>query len=541
MAKEVRFSKDARNAMLAGVNTLADAVRVTLGPKGRNVVLEKEFGSPLITNDGVSIAKEIELEDKFENMGAKLVYEVANKTNDTAGDGTTTATILAQSMISNGLRQVEKGANPVLMREGIEYASKEVANHILDKSRKIETNSDIASVAAISSGSKEVGEIIAKAMDKVGRNGVISVDESNGFDTELEISEGMQYDKGYVSPYMVSDHEKMEAVLENAFVMVTDQKINNVQEVLPVLEQVVQSNKPLLIIADDVENEVTSTLVVNKLRGTFNVVATKAPGFGDNQKEILKDIAVLTGATFYSKDLNMELKDMKLEELGSVKKAVITKDNTTMIGGNGNKDEITARIAEVRAQMENCKSDYDKKRYAERLGKLSDGVAIIKVGATTESELKEKKLRIEDALNATRAAVAEGIVIGGGAALVEAYVALKDQLKSDIVDVQKGIKVVMDALLAPIAQIAENAGYNAEEIVEHQKGAEANMGFDAKYGKWVNMFEEGIIDPTKVTRSALLNAASISALFLTTEAGVAAIKEKEAPMPPMPQGGMYSY
>ena len=356
MAKEVRFSKDARNAMLAGVNTLADAVRVTLGPKGRNVVLEKEFGSPLITNDGVSIAKEIELEDKFENMGAKLVYEVANKTNDTAGDGTTTATILAQSMISNGLRQVEKGANPVLMREGIEYASKEVANHILDKSRKIETNSDIASVAAISSGSKEVGEIIAKAMDKVGRNGVISVDESNGFDTELEISEGMQYDKGYVSPYMVSDHEKMEAVLENAFVMVTDQKINNVQEVLPVLEQVVQSNKPLLIIADDVENEVTSTLVVNKLRGTFNVVATKAPGFGDNQKEILKDIAVLTGATFYSKDLNMELKDMKLEELGSVKKAVITKDNTTMIGGNGNKDEITARIAEVRAQMENCKS-----------------------------------------------------------------------------------------------------------------------------------------------------------------------------------------
>ena len=539
MAKEVRFSSDARKSMLKGVNTLADAVCITLGPKGRNVVLEKSYGSPLITNDGVSIAKEIELEDKFENMGAKLVYEVANNTNDVAGDGTTTATILARNMINSGMKAVDKGCNPVLMREGIEYASKEVANHILDKSRKIETNSDIASVAAISSGSKEVGEIIAKAMDKVGRNGVISVDESNGFDTELEISEGMQYDKGYVSPYMVSDHEKMEAVLENAFVMVTDQKINNVQEVLPVLEQVVQSNKPLLIIADDVENEVTSTLVVNKLRGTFNVVATKAPGFGDNQKEILKDIAVLTGATFYSKDLNMELKDMKLEELGSVKKAVITKDNTTMIGGNGNKDEITARIAEVRAQMENCKSDYDKKRYAERLGKLSDGVAIIKVGATTESELKEKKLRIEDALNATRAAVAEGIVIGGGAALVEAYVALKDQLKSDIVDVQKGIKVVMDALLAPIAQIAENAGYNAEEIVEHQKGAEANMGFDAKYGKWVNMFEEGIIDPTKVTRSALLNAASISALFLTTEAGVAAIKEKEAPMPPMPQGGMY--
>ena len=539
MAKEVRFSKDARNAMLKGVNTLADAVRVTLGPKGRNVVLEKEYGSPLITNDGVSIAKEIELEDKFENMGAKLVYEVANKTNDTAGDGTTTATILAQSMISNGLRQVEKGTNPVLMREGIEVASKEVANHILNKSRKVETNTDIASVAGISSGNKEIGEIIAKAMDKVGRNGVISVDESNGFDTELEISEGMQFDKGYVSPYMVSNHEKMEAELENAYVLVTDQKINNIQEVLPLLEQVVQANKPLLMIADDVENEVTSTLVVNKLRGTFNVVATKAPGFGDNQKDILNDIAILTGAVFYSKDLNMDLKEMKLEELGCVKKAVITKDNTTLIGGNGDSDKIQARINEIQAQMDNCKSDYDKKRYAERLGKLSNGVAIIKVGAATESELKEKKLRIEDALNATRAAVSEGIVIGGGAALVEAYVALKDELKSDVVDVQKGIKVVMDALLAPIAQIAENAGYNAEDIVDQQKHAEENVGFDAKVGEWVNMFEKGIIDPTKVTRSALLNAASISALFLTTEAGVASMKEKEAPLPPMPQGGMY--
>ena len=539
MAKEVRFSKDARTAMLNGVNVLADAVRVTLGPKGRNVVLEKEYGSPLITNDGVSIAKEIELEDKFENMGAKLVYEVANKTNDTAGDGTTTATILAQSMISNGLRQVEKGANPVLMREGIEYASKEAAKHILEKSRKVETSNDIASVAAISSGSKEVGKIIAESMEKVGRNGVISVDESNGFDTELEISEGMQYDKGYVSPYMVSDHEKMQAELENAYVLITDQKINNVQEILPVLEQVVQTNKPLLLIADDIENEVTSTLVVNKLRGTFNVVATKAPGFGDNQKEILKDIAILTGANFYSKDLSMDLKEMKLEDLGTVKKVVVTKDNTTMIGGNGSKDAIDARVKEISAQMENCKSYYDKKRYAERLGKLSNGVAIIKVGATTESELKEKKLRIEDALNATRAAVAEGIVIGGGAALVEAYIALKDELKSDVVDVQKGIKVVMDALLAPIAQIAENAGYNAEEIVEQQKTAKENIGFDAKNGNWVDMFKEGIIDPTKVTRSALLNSASISALFLTTEAGVAAIKEKEAPVPPMPAGPMY--
>ncbi len=539
MAKEVRFSKDARNAMLKGVNILADAVKVTLGPKGRNVVLEKEFGSPLITNDGVSIAKEIELEDKFENMGAKLVYEVANKTNDTAGDGTTTATILAQSMIVNGLKQVEKGSNPVLMREGIELASRKVAQYLLQKSRKIETNQDIASVASISSGSNEIGEVIAKAMEKVGRNGVITVDESNGFDTELEISEGMQYDKGYVSPYMVSDHEKMQAVLENAYVMVTDQKITNIQDVLPLLEQVVQVNKPLLMIADDIENDVTSTLVVNKLRGTFNVVATKAPGFGDSQKELLKDIAILTGATFYSKDLNMQLKDMTLDELGSVKKAVITKDHTMMIGNSQDHHQIDKRIQELKAQMEQCTNDYDKKRYAERLGKLSTGVAIIKVGATTESELKEKKLRIEDALNATRAAVSEGIVIGGGAALVEAYVALKDDVKSDVVDVQKGIKVVMDALLAPISQIAENAGYHAEDIVELQKKAQNDTGFDAKYGEWVNMFDKGIIDPTKVTRSALLNAASISGLFLTTEAGVASIKDKEDIMPTMPQPGMF--
>ena len=539
MAKEIRFSKDARNSMLQGVKVLADAVRVTLGPKGRNVVLEKDFGSPLITNDGVSIAKEIELEDKFENMGAKLVYEVANKTNDTAGDGTTTATILAASMIEHGLRQVEKGANPVLMREGIEMASKEVANYILDKSRKVETNSDIASVAAISSGSKEVGDIIAKAMEKVGRNGVISVDESNGFDTELEISEGMQYDKGYVSPYMVSDHEKMEANLDNAYVLVTDQKINNIQEILPLLEQVVQANKPLLIIADDLEHEVTSTLVVNKLRGTFNVVATKAPGFGDQQKNILKDIAVLTGAKFYSKDLNMELKDMKLEDLGTIKKATITKDNTTLIDGGGRHEDVVARSEEIRGQMQHCTSEYDKKNFAQRLAKLSDGVAIIRVGATTESELKEKKLRIEDALNATRAAVSEGIVVGGGAALVNAYVALKDQLKSNVVDVQKGIKVVLDSLLTPIEQIAENAGYNAEEIVSKQQSVDAEMGFDAKNGKWVNMFEEGIIDPTKVTRSALLNAASISALFITTEAGIATIEKDSPQASAMPQGSMY--
>ena len=429
-------------------------------------------------------------------MGAKLVYEVANKTNDTAGDGTTTATILAQSMIENGLRQVDRGANPVLMREGIEKAAKAVSEYILSVSKKVESSKDIANVATISSGSEEIGKIIADAMEKVGRDGVISTDDSKGFETELEISEGMQYDKGYVSPYMVSDREKMEATMENAYVLVTDQ---------------------------------------NKLRGTFNVVATKAPGFGDNQKEMLQDIAIMTGAKFYSKDLNMELKDMQLSDLGTVKKIVVTKDNTTMIGGAGSKEDVAARVAEIEAQMENTTSDYDKKRMAERLGKLSNGVAIIKVGAATESELKEKKLRIEDALNSTRAAVSEGIVVGGGACLVKAYVALKDEVKSDVVDVQKGIKVVFDALLAPIAQIADNAGYNSEEIVERQKEAGENVGFDAKHGEWVDMIESGIIDPTKVTRNALMNASSISALFLTTEAGVAKI-DKEEPAPAMPQG-----
>lgn len=525
MSKQIRFSKDARDSMLKGVNTLADTVKVTIGPKGRNVVLDKGYGSPLITNDGVSIAKEIELDDAFENMGAKLVYEVANKTNDVAGDGTTTATILAQSMIQGGLKAVEKGANPVLMREGIDYASKEVAKYILGKSHKVETSEDIANVATISSGDKEIGEYIAAAMEKVGRNGVISVDESNSFDTELEVAEGMQYDKGYVSPYMVSDREKMSVDLENALVMITDHKINTIQEILPLLEQVMQANKPLLLIADDFEQEVISTLVVNKLRGTFNVVATKAPGFGDNQKEVLQDIAILTKAKFYNKDLNMNLKDMTMDDLGSVKKIHITKDNTTMIGGSGDKEAIKTRIDELTQQMNHAKSEYDKKNYNERLGKLSNGVAIIKVGGATESELKEKKLRIEDALNATKAAVSEGIVMGGGITLVNAYVALKDQLKDENVDKQKGIRVVLDALLTPMRQIAENAGFNSDEIVELQMKKEEGQGFDAKNGAWVSMFEKGIIDPTKVTRSALLNAASISSLFITTEAGVASIKE----------------
>ena len=538
MAKEVRFSSDARKSMLKGVNTLADAVCITLGPKGRNVVLEKSYGSPLITNDGVSIAKEIELEDKFENMGAKLVYEVANNTNDVAGDGTTTATILARNMINSGMKAVDKGCNPVLMREGIEYESKEVAKTILKNSRKVETSGDVASVATISAGSKEIGDLIAEAMDKVGRDGIINVDESNGFDNELEISEGMQYDKGYVSPYMVSDREKMQVELENPYVLVTNHKINNLQEILPVLEQVLKTNKPLLLIAEDYENEVISTLVLNKLRGTFNVVATKAPGFGDNQKEMLQDIAALTGAKLYNKDLNMKLEELQLEELGTIKKVIVTKDNTTMISGNEENPELKARIEEIKTRVASSTSDYDKKQFQERLGKLTNGVATIKVGATTESELKEKKLRIEDALNATKAAVAEGIVIGGGAALVEAYKELKPVLKNDNVDVQKGINIVMEALLSPICQIAENAGYNSEDIVDMQKSAAKNQGFDAKNGEWVDMFDKGIIDPTKVTRSALLNAASISALFITTEAGVAEIKS-ETPEAPMMPNQMY--
>lgn len=539
MSKEIRFSSDARKSMLKGVNTLADAVSVTLGPKGRNVVLEKSYGSPLITNDGVSIAKEIELEDHFENMGAKLVYEVANNTNDIAGDGTTTATILARDMIVNGMKQVEKGANPVLMREGIEKASKKVAEVLLKNSHKVETSRDIASVATISSSNSHIGDLIAQAMEKVGRDGIINVDESNSFDDELEVNEGMQYDKGYVSPYFVSDTDKMEVEMDNPLILVTNQKITNLQEILPVLEQVLKANKPLLLIAEDYENEAISSLVLNKLRGAFNVVATKAPGFGDKQKDMLEDIAILTGAKFYNKDLNMKLSDLTIEDLGTIKKVIVKKDNTTLIGHNST-DAVSQRIEELRTKLSNTKSDYEQKTLKERIGKLSNGVATIKVGATTEAELKEKKLRIEDALNATKAAVEEGIVIGGGAALAEAYGEVKDHLKVENVDVQKGINVVLNALFAPITQIAENAGYNEEEIVSIQKKAQKDYGFDAKTGNWVNMFTAGIIDPTKVTRSALLNAASISALFLTTEAGVAELPKKDEPQQPvMPQGGMY--
>ena len=528
MSKIVRYGKDARTRMEEGVDVLANTVKITLGPKGRNVVLDKGYGSPLITNDGVTIAKEIELEDNFMNMGAKLVYEVANKTNDIAGDGTTTATVLAQAMIHKGIEYVNKGSNPVFLREGIEKAGKEVADYLLKHTKLIETSKDIESVATISSGSNEIGSEIAKAMDLVGKNGVITVDESKGFDTELEVVKGLQFDKGYISPYMVTNRDKMTAELEDAYILVTDQKINTIQDLLPVLQAVVEEHKPLLIIADDLDNEVSSTLILNKLRGTFNVVATKAPEFGDNQKNILEDIAILTGAKFYSKDLNMELKNLTIEDLGRAKKINVTKDNTTIVEGEGDKDQIEERIEELKAQADNSKSEFDKKKYNERTAKLSGGVAVIKVGATTESELKEKKLRIEDALNATKAAVSEGILVGGGAALMNAQKALKSKLKDENPDVQKGYNVVLESLSAPLYQIAENAGFNGDEIVEKQKEALENIGFDAKSGKWVDMFKDGIVDPTKVTRSAILNSSSISALFITTEAGVSEKKEVKA-------------
>lgn len=538
MAKDVRYGKEARDAMLHGVDVLADAVKTTLGPKGRNVVLDKGYGSPLITNDGVTIAKEIELEDTYANMGAKLVYEVANNTNDTAGDGTTTATLLAQSMIHKGIDAVEKGSNPVLLREGIDMAAKKVAEKLISKAHKVESSNDIASVASISSGSKEIGAIISEAMEKVGKNGVINVDESKGFDTSLEVTEGLRYDKGYISPYMVTDREKMSVEMENPLIMVTDQKISTIQDVLGVLEKVVQMNKPLLIIADDIENEVISTLIVNKLRGTFNVVATKAPGFGDNQKDTLSDIAILTGAKFVSKDLGMNLKDLDIDDLGTCKKVLVEKDHTTIIEGAGSKEEFATRVKEIENLIANTDSDYDKKRLQERLAKLTNGVAVIKVGATTESELKEKKLRIEDALNATKAAIEEGIVVGGGASLLEIYRELKEELSSENPDVSKGIRIVLDSLSEPLYQIAENAGYNGKDIVEKQLTAAKDTGFDAKRGEWVDMFKEGIVDPCKVTRSAILNAASISGLFITTEAAVGEIKEKEAPAP-NPGMGMY--
>lgn len=534
MAKEIKLGKSARDLMLEGVDTLANTVKLTIGPKGRNVVLDKGYGSPLITNDGVTIAKEIELKDNFANMGAKLVYEVANKTNDAAGDGTTTATLLAQSIIHRGIDAVEKGANPVFVRQGIEKAGKEVASKLLEESRPVDTNEDIESVATISSGDAEIGHLIAEAMEKVGKNGVITVDDSKGIEDELSVTQGMEFDKGYISPYMVTDREKMIAELDDAYALVTDQKISNVQDLVPLLQANIDAgNKPILIIADDLDADVTSTIVVNKLRGTFNVVAVKAPEFGDAQKAALQDIAIMTGAKFISKDLSMEIKNVTMEDLGKVKKATIKKDKTTLVGGEGSKKEINDRISELAHQHEVATSDYDKKALAKRIAKLSDGVAVLKVGALTESELKDKKLRIEDALNATKAAVSEGIVCGGGAALTEVYKELKPVLKDSNPDIQKGINAVMESLYDPLRQIASNAGFEPSEIVEAQKVAKKGIGFDAKNGVWVDMFEKGIVDPTKVTRSAILNASSIASLFVTTEAAVSELKEEKPAAPAM--------
>lgn len=538
MAKQIKLGKEAREAMVKGVDTLANTVKVTLGPKGRNVALDKGYGSPEICEDGVSIAREIELKDATENMGAKLVYEVANKTNEKAGDGTTTATVLAQAIIHKGIDAVDAGANPVFIRNGIEKAGKAVANELLSISKPVQTNEDIEAIASISAHDEEIGKLIAEAMAKVGKNGVITVDESKTSENELVISQGMEYDKGYISPYMVTDNEHMIAELEDAYVLVTDMKINNINDIVPMLQSVVDAHKPLLIIADDLDSDVTSTLIVNKLRGTFTVVATKAPEFGDAQKAALQDMAILTGAKFYSKDLGMQLKDVTIDDLGKAKRITVKKDSTTIVGGEGLKKDVEDRISELQAQYNVVSSEYDKKNIAKRIAKLSNGVAVLKVGALTESELKDKKLRIEDALNATKAAVAEGVVVGGGAALAEVYMALKGTLKDSNRDIQKGIDAVIDSLLAPLMQIAANAGYDPKEIADKQKEQEKNFGFDALHGNWVNMFDANIIDPTKVTRNAILNSSSISAMFVTTEAAVTEIKE-DKPAPAMNPAGMY--
>ncbi|MFK4998531.1 chaperonin GroEL [Bacillus sp. N9] len=536
MAKDIKFSEDARRSLLNGVDQLADAVKVTLGPKGRNVVLEKKFGSPLITNDGVTIAKEIEFEDPFENMGAKLVSEVASKTNDVAGDGTTTATVLAQAMIREGLKNVTAGANPVGVRKGIEKAVATAVEELQAISKQIEDKESIAQVASISSGDEEVGTLIAEAMERVGNDGVITIEESKGFTTDLDVVEGMQFDRGYTSAYMVTDTDKMEAVLEDPYILITDKKISNIQEVLPVLEQVVQQGKPLLLIAEDVEGEALSTLVVNKLRGTFNAVAVKAPGFGDRRKAMLEDIAILTGGEVITEELGLDLKSATIDSLGRAGKVVVTKENTTIVEGAGDSANIEARVNQIRVQMEETTSEFDQEKLQERLAKLAGGVAVINVGAATETELKERKLRIEDALNATRAAVEEGIVSGGGTALVNVYNKVA-ALEAEG-DVATGIKIVLRSLEEPVRQIAHNAGLEGSVVVERLKGEEIGVGFDAASGTWVNMIDAGIVDPTKVTRYALQNAASVAAMLLTTEAVVADKPEENAGggMPDM--GGM---
>ncbi|WP_026886565.1 chaperonin GroEL [Clostridium beijerinckii] len=537
MAKMLKFGEDARRSMQIGVDKLADTVKVTLGPKGRNVVLDKKFGAPLITNDGVSIAREIELEDPYENMGAQLVKEVATKTNDVAGDGTTTATLLAQAIIREGLKNVTAGANPILIRTGIKMAVDKAVEEIKKISKQVEGKEDIARVAAISASDEEVGKLIADAMEKVGNEGVITIEESKSMGTELDVVEGMQFDRGYVSPYMATDTEKMEAVLENPYILITDKKISSIQEILPILEQIVQSGKKLLIIAEDIEGEAMATLVVNKLRGTFTCVAVKAPGFGDRRKEMLQDIATLTGGTVIAEELGRELKEVTIDMLGTADSVKVNKENTVIVNGKGDSNSIKERINQIKAQIEETSSEFDKEKLQERLAKLAGGVAVIKVGAATETELKEKKLRIEDALAATKAAVEEGIVAGGGTAYVNVIKEVA-KLTSDVVDTQVGINIIVKALEEPVRQIATNAGVEGSVIIEKVKKSEAGIGYDALHGEYINMIKGGIVDPTKVTRSALQNAASVASTFLTTEAAVADIPAKETPMPGAPGMGM---
>ena len=539
MSKEIKFSSDARSAMVRGVDILADTVKVTLGPKGRNVVLEKSFGSPLITNDGVTIAKEIELEDHFENMGAKLVSEVASKTNDIAGDGTTTATVLTQAIVREGIKNVTAGANPIGIRRGIETAVAAAVEALKNNAIPVANKEAIAQVAAVSSRSEKVGEYISEAMEKVGKDGVITIEESRGMETELEVVEGMQFDRGYLSQYMVTDSEKMVADLENPYILITDKKISNIQEILPLLESILQSNRPLLIIADDVDGEALPTLVLNKIRGTFNVVAVKAPGFGDRRKAMLEDIAILTGGTVITEGLGLELKDATIEALGQAARVTVDKDSTVIVEGAGNPEAISHRVAVIKSQIETTTSEFDREKLQERLAKLSGGVAVIKVGAATETELKEMKLRIEDALNATRAAVEEGIVAGGGTALVNVISAVADLELTG--DEATGRNIVLRALEEPVRQIAHNAGFEGSIVIDRLKNAELGTGFNAATGEWVNMIEEGIIDPVKVSRSALQNAASVASLILTTEAVVANKPEPAAPAPamdPSMMGGM---
>ena len=539
MAKELKYGDEAREALRIGVDKLADTVRVTLGPKGRNVVLDKTYGSPVITNDGVTIAKEIELEDAFENMGAQLIREVASKTNDVAGDGTTTATVLAQAMVHEGMKNLAAGANPIVLRKGMQKATDAVVEEIRKMSQKVKGKEQIAKVAAVSSGDDEVGTMVADAMEKVSKDGVITVEESKTMKTELDLVEGMQFDRGYISAYFATDTEKMEAALDDPYILITDKKISNIQDLLPLLEQIVQAGKKLLIIAEDVEGEALTTLILNKLRGTFSVVAVKAPGYGDRRKDMLQDIAILTGGTVISDEVGLELKNASVDMLGRAKSVKVTKENTIIVDGLGTKSAIKSRTDQIRAQIEETKSSFDKEKLQERLAKLAGGVAVIRVGAATETEMKEAKFRMEDALNATRAAVEEGIVAGGGSAYIHAASAVAKDMDKLTGDEKTGALIVLKALESPLFFIAENAGLAGSVVVNKVKESKKNEGFDAYKEQYVNMVAEGIIDPAKVTRSALQNASSVASTLLTTEATVGNIKEPAPAVPAAPQGGMY--